>query len=385
MHRIKKLFFVVMMGLLASSCIKSFIPKIKTADAKKYVVSSQISNNSENQTVTISMTSSINDPHYEAVNGCQVIILDNKGDAFPMDEMGNGQYSTWINPKFLMQGDSLKVEITTPSGEKLSSDFDGMSKSSAVDSVYYIRKDIEGNIPGQFTHGIQFYLNLRGDDSDSRYYRWNVFETWEYHTQYPLQWYYDGTVHHVSPPDYSRKVCWRTMKRPKIFTLSTSNLLENKYNGFPLQFVDNRTPRLAYGYSMLVEQLSISEAAYNYWDQLRINSSTVGGLYEKQPLAIKGNMHNLSHPDKEVLGFFGVASVSYKRIFVSNVPGLPLDFPIFCSPSLLEHGFIELSPRDYPAYLMDNKGKPTMMWMGHECVNCLLQGGTNIKPDFWPK
>ena len=151
-----------------------------------------------------------------------------------------------------------------------------------------------------------------------------------------------------------------------------------------LQFVDNKTSRLAYGYSMLVEQLAISEAAYNYWDQLRINSDATGGLYEKQPLAIKGNLHNESHPDDEVLGFFGVASVSYKRIFVSNVPDLELDYFLFCTPSLLEFGFVELTPNDYPAYFMDNEGEFSMMWMTHECVNCLLQGGTNIKPVFWP-
>jgi len=385
MHRTNIIFFILVLALLVSSCVKPFNPKIKTADANKYVVSGQLTNVDGSQTVNVSRTSSINDPKFLPVKGCDVRILDKNKNSFAMTDIGKGEYSTWIDPKFLVPGASFMVKVITPDGDTLVSDFDKMAKAPKVDSVYYIRKDIEGKIPGQLTKGIQFFLNFKGNDSDSRFYRWNIYETWEYHAEYPLEWYYDGTVHHVYPPDYSRKVCWRTLKIPKIFTLSTNNLMKNNYNKFPLQFVDNQTSRLAYGYSMLVEQFALSEAAYNYWDQLRINSSQAGGLYEKQPLAIKGNIRDLSHPDKEVLGFFSVASVTDKRIFVSNVPNLPLQFYTYCNSHSLRMGLKEISPSDYPAYLMGNHKTYFAVQLDGECVNCLLLGGTNIKPNFWPK
>jgi hypothetical protein len=49
-------------------------------------------------------------------------------------------------------------------------------------------------------------------------------------------------------------------------------------------------------------------------------------------------------------------------------------------------GFDELTPDDYPAYFLSNaNGGFTMNLMSGECVDCLLLGGTNVKPEYWPK
>jgi len=384
MHRINIILFLLMFTLFISACIKPFEPNIKSSDLKKYVVSGQVTNGDGNQIVNVSITSSINDPQYLPVTSCSVAIVDDKNHRFAMNDEETGDYTTWIDPNYLVPGAVFMVEVTTPDGIKLVSDYDTMSRAPAVDSVYFVRKDIEGNTPGTYTLGIQFYINLNGDNTDGHFYLWDLFETWEYHADYPLEWWYDGTIHHEVPPDYSRNVCWRTLKIPKIFTLSTNNLVENKSEMIPLQYVDNRTSRLAYGYSLLVEQIALSESAFNYWDQLRINSGQDGGLYEQQPLSVKGNMHNLTRPDDEVIGFFSVNFVTQKRIFVNPIAYLPLDFETYCSPTALRKGLREFIPRDYPAYLMGDEVTWFPVWLNHECVNCLLLGGINVKPEFWP-
>ncbi|PKP32815.1 MAG: hypothetical protein CVT99_03860 [Bacteroidetes bacterium HGW-Bacteroidetes-16] len=377
--RTKFLFSIVLLTGVLTSCIKPFVPDIKTSDLKKYVVSGMVLDGDGYQKVNVSASSPINDPQYTPVTQCLVTIIDANSNQYQMTDNGDGSYTNWIDPVLLVPGSSFKVQVHTFDGQVLESDYDLMSKAPEVDSVYFLRKDIEGNMPGSYTLGIQFYLDLKGTNNDGRYYLWNVFETYEYHTDYPITSYYDGEIHQVDPPDYSKNVCWRTNKIPKIFTLSTENLTENKYKELPLQYVDNQTTKLAYGYSVLVEQLALSEAAYHYWDQMRINSSHEGGLYEQQPLAIKGNVHNLTHPDEEVLGFFCVAAVSRKRIFVQNVPNLPLEFSTYCSPAELRFGPSEIPPSQWPAYL-----SPGFMWLNNECVDCLIFGGINIKPDFWP-
>ena len=382
MHRNKIILLIVM--LVLSSCVKVYSPKIKGSDLHKYVVSGQVILGENTQTVNVSQTSSINKPTYKPVTGCNVTITDNNHNRFPMIDRGNGDYSTMIDPKYLVPGHAYRVNVITPEGDSIVSDYDTLTTAPHVDSIYFLRKDVESPIPGQSKQGIQFYIDLKGTHANSHYYRWNVYETWEFRSKYPLEWYYDGTVHHVFPPDYSRKICWHTRNIPEIFTLSTANLSQNKYENLPLQYVDNTTTRLAYGYSMLVQQMSLSKAAYNYWDQLRTNSTQEGGLYEKQPIAIIGNMHNLTHPENEVLGFFSVASMKEKRIFVSEVPDLPLDFYTYCSPSVLRFGLKEITPDEYPAYLLGDEGGWRPVLLNEECVNCMLLGGTNVKPDFWP-
>jgi len=384
MRRIKSILFLLLPVLMISSCIKPYDPQILANDEKKYVVNGQVTDGDGLQKVNVSLTSPIGDAEYIPVTGCAIKILDDKGNEFVMTDLSNGDYTTWIDPALVTPGVSFKLEVTTPTGELIVSGFDRITECPGVDSVYFNRKDLEGNIPGILTLGIQFYINLNGTASNSSFYRWEILETYEYHAEYPLEWYYDGTVHHVVPPDYSKKVCWATVKVPNIFTLSTNNLAENKYQMLPLHFISNRTSRLMYGYSLLVKQYALSEEAYIYWDQLRINSDQQGGLYEKQPLAIKGNMHNKTHPESEVLGFFGATSVKSKRIFVQNVPDLPLDFYNYCSPTQLRMGLREITPRDYPAYLMGDAETYYNVVLNAECVDCLLLGGTNVKPDFWP-
>ena len=383
MLRNKIILFVVI--LVLSSCVKVYSPKIKGSDLNKYVVSGQVTLGEDTQTVNVSLTSSINNPSYIPVKGCNVSITDNKHNTFTMVDLGNGDYSTMIAPKYLVPGKAFRVDVITPEGDSIVSDYDTLTSAPPVDSIYYLRKDVESPIPGQSTQGIQFYIDLNGTNANSRYYRWKIYETWEYHSRYPREWYYDGVLHHIYPPDSSLYTCWDTRMIPKVFTLSTDNLSQNKYNDFPLQYVDNTTSRLAYGYSMLVEQMSLSKAAYNYWDQLRTNSTQEGGLYEKQPIAIIGNMHDLTHPENEVLGFFSATSATYKRIFVTSVPGIKLNFDTYCSSVILRIGLSQIPPSEYPAYLQAGLHGPLGIWLSTECVDCLALGGTNVKPSFWPK
>jgi len=374
-----------MPALILASCIKSYEPQITTLDAYKLVVSGIVTDRKGAQTVTVSMASSINKPKVIPVSGCTVVIRDNENHTFLMADSSNGIYRGFIDPVFLTSGHSFKVEILTPDGNRIVSDFDSAGTCPPVDSVYYIRKDLPTSDPTKFVNGIQFYLDLNGNSTDSKYYRLEATETWEYHAEYPKEWYYSKRIDHVYPPDYSMNICWQTLLIRNIYTLSTDNLTENKYRLFPLNFVDNRTQRLVYGYSLLVNQYALSKAAFRYWNQLRINSSSQGGLYEKQPLATKGNLHNLTHPDQEVLGFFGVSTIKSKRIFVRNVENLVMENTSTCSLSPFKPEFLgSLDPNYFPIYLKeDTAGNPTIL-MDKGCVDCRAFFGTLVKPDFWP-
>lgn len=385
MRRIKIILYSCSLALIFVSCIKPFYPEISSTDVNKYVVSGQVTNQGGVQTVTISRTSPINGPAFIPVLGCMVKILDDKGHEFPMTEAGKGNYEVVIDPSYVIPGAAFKVEVITPDNITIESDYDKVSSCPAFDSLYFIQKSVPTSDPNIYQQGIQYYVNLNGNNTNSRYYRWEGIETWEYHAPYALIWYYDGAVHQIWPPDSSKVVCWKTQVVSGVFTLSTLNLLQNKYRQLPLQFVDNKSSRLAYGYSLLVRQYALSEEAYVYWDNMRVNSTSQGGLYEKQPIAIKGNLHNLTHPEEEVLGFLSASCVTSKRVFTAPLPNLVLDFSNFCSPETLGMGgFQNISPYEYPAGLVGDQYTWKPLVMQRECYDCTTLGGTTVKPDFWP-
>jgi hypothetical protein len=257
-----------------------------------------------------------------------------------------------------------------------------MNDCPNVDSIYYIREDLPTNSPSVFVKGIQFYIDLNATNTNTRFFRWDIEESYENHAVYPKEWYYDGSLKRIVPPDYSNFLCWTTRKVKDIFTITTQNLVQNAYKKHPLHFVDNQSSRLLYCYSLLVEQYSLSETAYNYWEQLRINSNETGGLYEKQPLPMIGNLINLTNPEQKVLGIFYSSSVKKKRIFIRNVEDLKIEYMPICTPELLLRGLSDIEPREYPAYLIwiDQE----MRLLQKSCVDCREYGGTTTKPDYWP-
>jgi len=386
MLRTKIVIIFWMFVILLSSCIIPYEPVIAIKNINKFVVSGQVNDNNEIQTVSVSMASPINDPEYIPVSGCYIRIFNDRGNQFEMKESEPGNYLTRIDKSYLVPGTSFKVVIFTSDGINIESDFDKMSECPEIDTVYYMRKKIPSNPSGRIKEGLQFYIDLDAENLNSHFFRWEAIETWEYHVPFPRQWYFDGTIHHISPPDYSRTVCWSTETVKNIYTLSTEGLIENRYSMLPLHFVDNYSQRLMYGYSLLINQFALSEAAYSFWDKLRINSREQGGLYEKQPLSIAGNLHNNTNPDQEVLGFFSVSSVKSKRIFVSPVDDFEFHPIIYCRPDTLRYGGLRaILPSEYPAFLEGNEITYFLIRLSQYCVDCMSLGGTNIKPDFWPK
>ena len=242
MRQIKNFIKFCFLAIMLPSCIMPYEPHIEGKNINKFVVSGQVTDNNEYQTVSVSRASPVGEPQYIPVSGCYVRIFDDKGNEFAMQEDCSGHlYMPGLSRNYLTPGTSFRVEILTSDGINIESDFDRMSECPVVDSVYYIRKEYADKYPGQVTNGLQFYIDLDCGNINSHFFRWEAIETWEYHAQYPREWYYDGTIHHIYPPDYSRTVCWSTELIKNIYTLSTEGLVENKYYMFPLTFVDNHT------------------------------------------------------------------------------------------------------------------------------------------------
>ncbi len=384
MHRIKTLVYIILIMAFITACIKPYTPELKPGNTFKYVVTGQVTDQEGYQLINISKSTSVSNPKYIPVLGCELTISDDQGNEYQSEESGEGNYRVWIDQSGLVPGYSYKLRIITPEGDQLESDYDQMSEGPQIDSVYYFREDILTNDPDNPRKGIRFYVDLNASESDSRFFRWDIVETWEYHADFAKEWYYNGNFNHIVPPDSSDYTCWMTSRSPYIFTLSTLNNSTNSYRKFPLNFVDNKTTRLEYLYSMLISQYSLSEAAYTYWDQMRKNNDEQGGLYQQQPVIIKGNIHNITQADQDVLGFFSAASLRTKRIFVKDVPDLVIDAIDNCQgPQLLgRFGWVVYDPSRYPVYYIDDHGIPKTL--ANVCVDCKLFGGVTVKPEFWP-
>ena len=363
------------------ACIEEYRPEIEYTESNKYVVYGELTTAQEDHIISVALASSIQEPQYIPLYDCNVRIVDISGNSFDGNEIGEGKYTVRISPENLKPGRAYRLEIIKPAGTNLVSEYEELLDSPPIDSVYYMRERKPTNDPEFFIEGIQFYLNLDAPDAENAYYKFDVIETFEYHSEFPLEYYYDGVLHHVYPPDYSHMVCWATNQIADIFILNTAELDENAYKQFFLHFVDNTTQRLKHLYSILVKQYAIDESGYFYWGQMRQNNLEQGGMYETQPLPAKGNLVNLTNPKQEVLGYFQVSCIKTKRIFVKDVPDLDFNFYPECGIWPLAEPLRYYDPKFYPIYLA-NGGE-----VSPDCIFCEISvlGGDTIRPDFWPE
>jgi hypothetical protein len=366
------------------SCIEKFKPDIQQDGSEKYVISGEITDIEGFFTIYVSKSSPVYDPQKRPVSNCDIKVTDNKGTIFNFTESISGEYIAFIEQQYLNIGSSFKVDIVTPEGDLISSEYESLLACPPVDSFYYEINEKATSDPDYNIPFVQFYIDYNGSNTDTRHIKIDIEGTYEYHAEYPLKWYWDGRLHELTEPDYSRQICWKTVKEPDIYILSTENLNENIYTKFPIHTIPNTSEELIYGYSLLLKQKSISEDAFFYYEKVNANIVKEGSLYGTQPQQIEGNLYNVTNPDKKVLGYFNVNGINTKRIFIESIPNFEIIYKPPCTPIPMDFGPGILGSNYGILWYYNDTDKPGVYILNTACVDCTFLGGSTEKPIFWP-
>ena len=359
--------------LLISSCITQFIPQV-TEDKEILVVEGLVTDQPEEYVIKLSMSLPLGSKSTaRPLKGSIVSILDDMGTSFPLKETISGTYKTDPTKFQGAIGRSYTLHIkTTASAGNLNyvSSAMEMKPVPQIDSVYYEKKTIrEKDMFNPIMEGCQIYLNTHDATNNCKFYRWEFAETWEFHLPYTVP----------------NNICWISANSDMINIKNTSVLGEDRILRYPVNFISNETDRLRERYSILVNQYSLNEEEYLYWEKLQTMSEQVGGLYDIIPSAIQSNVLCADNPNEKVLGFFSVSAATSKRIFIrDNFMGLvnlytnciaDTAFAGETVPNLNISSWVIIDhPIPPPAYRVYTYSKG--------CYDCTVRG-TNIKPLFW--
>jgi hypothetical protein len=179
--------------------------------------------------------------------------------------------------------------------------------------------------------------------------------------------------------------CWITNNSNKITIKNTSVLAEDKVARLPLIFISNETDRLSERYSILVNQYSISEDEYTYWEKLQNISEEVGSLYDITPSSIPGNIFCVEDPGEQVLGYFSVSAKTSKRIYIDESFRGLVDLYGVCPLDTIVGGAAIPGLNSWVWVIVDHPLPPPGYKVITErkfCADCTVRGST-IKPDFW--
>ena len=397
--KFKKTLFVFAV-ILVAACKTPYTPAPITA-VTNYLVVEGLINVSDSTFIKLSRTVSISSaattkPELKAI----ITIESNTGNSYPLTELGKGNYAA---PSYnLNAANQYRLRIKTSSGSTYVSDFGQTKITPPIDSVVLDKQ----------TNGLHIGVSTHDAQNGTRYYRWDYSETWQFTSYYNSHWMSNGTGIVVVPRTNDIYHCWGNDASATILLNTTAGLSQDVLLNSPITYVNSSSEKLSVRYSILIRQYAMTQDAYNYWTLLKKNTEQLGSIFDSQPSASIGNLHNANNPAEPVIGYISASTISQTRIYVNftdlpksyvddyvnNNPynqytcgldvvavvqrdktGKVIDFP---EKDYFISGFPTQIPVDVvvPYNPADSAGSHS--GASPICVDCTLRG-TNVKPAFW--
>lgn len=382
--KIKFLFILMVLAIFFSTCITNFVPEV-SQDEELLVVDAMITDAPGPYTVKLSKSTSIRQlSRFVTYPGCHVSISDDLGNKVELIDKDKGVYQTDPTTFKTVAGRSYKISISTPDGEMYESAQEELLKPVGIQNVYAEYE--HRNDPKLFfgRDGYQFYLDTEAPPTTSNFLLWQLQCTYKFQVDFEIDAYYaDNKRTQVINGDTLR-TCYRTIDMLDFFLLNANVLKQSQVRRVPLNYEDNYTKALSMRYSLRVQQYTINEAAFTYWNTIKKIRDSQGDLYSQQPFQVNNNLINLTHPEKKVLGYFTVAGIAEKRIFV-NRPPYQAHFDVCkITGDGVKHldDKLKLRPDLWPFFLVDPKEYNGDFWVDQSCVDC-RKTGVLEKPSFW--
>ncbi|MDO6430745.1 DUF4249 domain-containing protein [Flavitalea sp. BT771] len=313
----------------------------------------------------------------------QLQVEGDDNSTYPLMEQGSGVYTAAALP--VNPAAKYRLRIHTAGNKDYLSDYVAYKPTPPIDSITWaLHRD-----------GVDIYVNAHDPSNATRYYQWQFDETWQYTSaEYSAGVYREPPPQVVNRPDSEQIYnCWRNGASTALLLGSSAKLEQDVISLHLINHIPTDADQLSVKYSILVRQYALTEDGYNYLTRMQRNSESLGSIFDAQPSELKGNIHALSDPTEQVIGFVSAGTVQQQRIFIdrTQVPSwhhyfscqekdtvVPLDPAILKAFFSSGAGYVPVSMHTGPA------GPDG--WNGNfaSCVDCRAQGGTTTRPSFWP-
>jgi hypothetical protein len=290
---------------LTGSCITEFIPETGE-NQELMIVEGLLTDQKEINTIKLSRSQSLlSKTKGIPYQGCTVIITDDLGNVTRLAEQSDGIYVTDSSSFKGEVGRTYKLTVITNNSGSANFTYESvpvtMLPVPPVDTIYYEKKTYSDGANG-LREGAMIWFDSHDPSDQCKFYRWDYIETWRFQLPYTVV----------------NSQCWISTHSTDINISNASILAENRITKFPLVYVTPESDRLSSRYSLLLNQYSVSEDEFNYWERLKKVTEEVGSLYDITPSFIPGNLRCLEDPSQDVLGYFSVSAKSSKRVYVSG-------------------------------------------------------------------
>ncbi|MBB6612243.1 DUF4249 domain-containing protein [Pontibacter sp. Tf4] len=328
----------ILLLLLLYSCVDPLDLKIGD-EARQLVVDGMITDEPGPYTVRLSRSkpyASYHDRKNAAETGAQVTIADDKGNQETLQEIAPGVYQT--NPDGIrgQVGNTYTLSIVTKNSERYTSAPETIVPVPTIDDLYFeVRsqqvlneEDVE-----QTVYVANVLLDTKDPAGQKNYYMWKWQGTFKVSTQ---PWDYSEKVRgvRVPMPKDCCEICWVTAPTDRVNVKDDRLLNGGNLTHYLVTQIPVIPQTFGFKYHIEVKQLSVSEAAFDYWSLLKAQIETGGSIQDPPPAIIIGNITSETNPGQRALGFFGASAVATRTMFIQReelgIPVSPYVMPDDC-------------------------------------------------------
>ncbi|SFH11946.1 DUF4249 domain-containing protein [Pedobacter insulae] len=377
-----KRFNIYLVGLVLSliGCKEPFTPETTSKNSNILVVEGFINAGLDSTIIKLSRTVILTNKNViNPETGATLIIETSANEARTLVEKEKGLYVTsalnfGVNKKY-------RLKIRTNKGANYVSDFVDARVAPPIDSVNYVVKP----------EGLQLYVNASDPANNTRYYRWEYEESWIFYSRYNSSSIWKGGPIAVERyPEESIFKCWGNAKSSTILLGSSIKLSKDVIHLSPLTDIVSSSERLTEKYSILVKQYALNKETYEFWQNLKKNTESLGSIFDVLPSQLTGNIRNEADGSEPVIGYISAGTTQQRRIFIekSDLPKWQVKDPYGC---MLPDTVPLFRQKDiFPGNLIvpiEAIYSPAGFLIAHlassrACVDCTIRG-TVKKPIFW--
>ena len=359
---------------MITSCKEVYNPTIKNAGNTYLVVEGNIGAGNDSTFIHLSRTIPVADSSTkQPETNATVKVESENGDTYQLHNLNNGVY--YAAPLNINPNENYRLHIFTEDGKEYASDYVPVKITPAIDSVSWKFDE---------TAGINIYVNTHDAGNKTQYYRWQYVATYEHRSVDSSSLIYDNGLRFRLPQEQIYH-CYNIDTSGEIFLASTAGLSSDIVHEKKLVYIQYEGIEVRWVYSINVTQYALTKEAYEYWDNLKKNTEQLGSIFDPQPFAAYGNIHCISNPSEPVLGYISACSATQQRIYIYY---LQVHYPYVltdCKPFIVSPNDIdEVFSKTFLNLPLRYGDFGSVIGYTTECLDCRLQGGTNVKPSYMP-
>lgn len=325
---------------MGNSCLDRISFDVGDLNTGAIVITGQITDNPGPYTVNIYRSSNVDDDLFHSAPYLvkRVTLSDDQGNEEDLEAAEPGTFKTKENGIKGETGHSYQLTIELFDGGIFKSSWEEIKPVGAIEKLYYEFESIpQRNAPDKY--GFRVFVDAT--TADNNYVRWKYTGTYKVLT-YPER-HQVGCEGQLDPFECSGYVapygiltytkpceccyCWVTDYENAPHLNDREILTDGEFKRVELGFVGFNAFNFSfYKYMLKVEQMSLSQEAYEFWKIIRDQKTGLTSLFQPAFGKTRTNFSS-TNSRHEVVGIFYASAVTSEIVFIKAADA-PLSVPI---------------------------------------------------------